>query len=65
MMTVVPLSKYCEISGESLQAVQRRITRGIWVEGTQVIKIDRIKERWIDLTEVEKWARNGGSYQAA
>ena len=65
MMTVVPLSKYCEISGESIRAVQSRITKGVWLEGKQVIKIDKMKERWIDLTEVEKWVRNGGSYQAA
>ena len=64
MLSVVPLSKYCEISGESVRAVQARITRGVWLEGKQVIKIEKIKERWIDLTEVEKWVRNGGSYAA-
>lgn len=65
MLTVVPLSKYCEISGESIRAVQSRIDRGVWLEGKQVIKVHKIKERWIDLTEVEKWVRNGGSCRAA
>lgn len=65
MQTVVPLSKYCELYGENQRAVQSRIERGIWLEGKQVIKVSKVKERWIDLIEVEKWVRNGGSYQAA
>lgn len=65
MLTVVPISKYCEISGESKDAVTKRIDRGIWLEGKQVVKIAKVKERWIDLDEVEKWARSGGSYNAA
>lgn len=65
MITVVPLSKYCDLSGEKQRTVQARIAKGIWLEGKQVYKIKNMKERWIDLTEVEKWARNGGSYQVA
>ena len=65
MLNVVPLSKYCEISGEKLRTVQSRIEKGIWVEGKQVCKVSKVKERWIDLIEVEKWIRNGGGCQAA
>lgn len=65
MLTVVPLSKYCEISGEKLKTVQARIQNGVWLEGKHVHKVSHVKERWVDLTEVEKWARSGGSYQAA
>ena len=62
MLTVVPIKKYCEISGETLRAVQARIEKGIWLEGKQVHKVKNVKERWIDLIEVEKWARNGGNF---
>jgi hypothetical protein len=65
MLSVVPLKKYCEISGENLKAVQARIEKGIWLEGKQVHKIQNVKERWVDLKEVEKWARRGGKFQAA
>ena len=61
--SIVPLSKYCAIYGENQRAVQARIERGVWVEGKQVHKVQNVKERWIDLDEVEKWVRNGGSYQ--
>lgn len=53
----VPISKYCLDSGETVDAVNKRIQRGLWVEGVQVLKVDGVKERWIDLTEVSKWAR--------
>ena len=65
MLSIVPISKYCELSGESHSAVVKRITRGIWLEGKQVKHIANVKERWIDLTEVEKWARSGGSLAVA
>ena len=64
-LSIVPLKKYCELSGESIDAVTRRIERGVWAEGKQVKKIANVRERWIDLEEVEKWARNGGSCHAA
>jgi len=64
-LSVVPLSKYCEISGENPDTVKRRIERGVWVLGRQVCKMQHVKERWIDLDEVDKWARNGGNFQAA
>lgn len=65
MMETVPLKQYCKISGESVEAVNRRIERGIWVEGTHYVKVQHVRERWIDIKEVEKWVRNGGSCHAA
>lgn len=65
MISVVPLSKYCEISGEEEKTVVRRIERGVWQIGKEVCKMSGVRERWIDLTEVEKWARSGGSCRAA
>ncbi|WP_105190011.1 hypothetical protein [Pseudoalteromonas sp. T1lg48] len=57
MRKLVPLSKYCELSGEKRKAVERRIERGIWAYGEQVLKIKGVRERWIDLAAVEAWVR--------
>jgi hypothetical protein len=57
MLNILPLHRYCEISGESRTAVIKRIERGIWIIGQHVIKIPNVRERWIDTIEVEKWAR--------
>lgn len=64
-MECVPLKKYCEMSGEKEDAVKRRIDRGIWIEGVHFIKVAHVRERWIDIKEVEKWVRNGGHSHAA
>jgi len=53
----VPITKYCQEVGETLDAVNKRLQRGVWQEGVHVLKVDGSKERWIDLTEVAKWAR--------
>lgn len=56
-LDVVPISSYCAAVGESLDAVNKRLQRGVWQEGVHVLKVDGVKERWIDLKEIEKWAR--------
>ncbi|WP_442913081.1 excisionase [Leclercia sp.] len=53
---------YCAQTGETLDAVNKRIQRGIWREGTHVLKIEGVKERWIDLAEVSTWARSNGKH---
>jgi hypothetical protein len=55
----IPLSAYCMSTGESIDAINKRIQRGVWKEGIQILKVDGVKERWVDLTEVTKWARKG------
>lgn len=54
----VPISTYCKEIGESIEAVNKRAQRGVWQEGVQVLKIEGVKERWIDLVEAAKWARS-------
>lgn len=54
----VPISTYCKEIGESIEAVNKRVQRGVWQEGVQVLKIEGAKERWIDLAEVARWARS-------
>ncbi len=53
----VPISTYCSETGETLEAINKRVQRGVWREGVQVLKVEGVKERWIDLSEVAKWAR--------
>ena len=61
MLTTVPLSKYCDLSGEEKKAVERRIERGHWVKGTHFFKPANVRERWVDLLAISDWARNSGS----
>ena len=61
MLRTLPLSKYCEISGESQKAIERRIERGYWVQGKQFFTVAHVRERWVDLEGVEAWVRAGGS----
>ncbi len=53
----VPITIWCRDMGETLDAVNKRLQRGVWKEGVQVLNVEGSKERWIDLTEVSKWAR--------
>ncbi|WP_103809121.1 excisionase [Escherichia coli] len=53
----VPITTWCRDMGETLDAVNKRLQRGVWEEGGQVLNVEGSKERWIDLTEVSKWAR--------
>ncbi|HGV2966850.1 TPA: excisionase, partial [Escherichia coli] len=53
-------------TGETPEAINKRVQRGVWREGVQVLKVEGVKERWIDLNEVAKWARqNCSNYRAA
>ncbi|WP_096845555.1 excisionase [Escherichia coli] len=58
----VLISTYCRNAGETVDAVNKRIQRGIWKEGVHVLKVDGVKERWVDLIEVSKWARKNKDY---
>lgn len=53
----LPISKYCELFGESTDAINKRVQRHFWQEGVHVLKVDGSKERWIDIKEVNKWVR--------
>lgn len=64
-MKVVPLKAYCATSLETKEGVERRIERGIWIEGKHYYKIQNVRERWIDIEAVEEWARNGGNSRVA
>ncbi len=60
------ISTYCKETGETPEAINKRVQRGVWREGVQVLKVEGVKERWIDLSEVAKWTRqNRSNYRAA
>lgn len=53
----MPITKYCDVFGVTLEQINRHIQRGIWQENIHVLKVDHCKERMVDLEEVDKWAR--------
>lgn len=64
-VSVVTLKKYSELTGYSVRSLEEKVTKGIWLEGKHIIKTEAFRERCVDIVEVEKWLRNGGSFQAA
>lgn len=50
----IPISMYCKLFGESTDAINKRLQRQFWHEGVHVLKIEGVKERWIDMKEVNK-----------
>ncbi|EMD1718696.1 excisionase [Providencia stuartii] len=57
MMLYECLPAYCNLYGETPEAINKRLQRQHWIEGVHVLKVEGSKERWIDITEVNKWAR--------
>ncbi len=58
MVKWVKLKKYCQISGDTSNAVHAKRKRGMWLDGIQC-KIGPDGNVWINLDEVEKWVENG------
>ncbi|CEG62180.1 excisionase [Legionella micdadei] len=57
-MNWVKLKKYCEISGDTSNAVHAKRKRGMWLDGVQC-KVGPDGNIWINLVEVERWVENG------
>jgi hypothetical protein len=53
----IPLKAYIELYGENERTISQRIQRGHWRQGVEFHKIKGVRERWIDLEAVSKWAR--------
>lgn len=56
-MKWVKLQKYCNLSGDTANAVHARRKKGIWLDGVHCQV--RNKNLWINLEAVEKWVENG------
>lgn len=57
-MKWIKLKKYCEISGDTSNAVHAKRKRGMWLDGIQC-KVGPDGNIWINLVEVERWVENG------
>jgi len=56
-MKWVRLKKYCELSGDTAEAVKARRSNGKWAEGKHSKKGPDNKI-WVNLEEVDKWVEN-------
>jgi hypothetical protein len=57
-MKWVKLKKYCEISGDTPDAVHAKRRKGAWLDDIHC-KIAPDGNLWINLVEIEKWIENG------
>lgn len=51
----IKLSKYCELSGETRDAVDSRLRTGKWLRDVHARKPDGSAELWVNLRAVEDW----------
>ena len=56
-MKWVKLKKYCELSGDTSNAVHAKRRKGIWLDGREC-RVAPDGNLWINLTEVEQWVEN-------
>jgi len=56
-MKWVKVAKYCEVSGDSRDAVHARRRKGIWLDGVQCQV--RNKNLWVNTEAVEQWVEQG------
>ncbi len=58
IMKWVKLRRYCELSGDTSNAVHAKRRKGEWLDGIHC-KIAPDGNLWINLTEIERWVENG------
>lgn len=58
MVKWVKLKKYCQISGDTTNAVHGKRKRGMWLDGLHC-KVGPDGNLWVNLEEVEKWVEYG------
>lgn len=65
MPDAIPLSTYLStIEITDRDTINKRIQRGIWQLGIQIVNVDGAKERWVNIAEVMKWAMKNSSRAA-
>ncbi|MFR9719928.1 excisionase [Aeromonas diversa] len=66
MPSAVPLSTYLAVVEPNIDrgTIDRRIQRGIWQLGVHIVNVDGVKERWVNIDEVTKWAMKNSSRAA-
>ena len=53
----LPLPKYLEQTGESADAVHKRVRSGHWLRGVHVRVPDGAKDLWVNLQAVNEWCK--------
>lgn len=56
MLRWVRLSKYCAESGETAEAVEKRLRTGKWLRDVHARKPEGSAELWVNLEAVNDWA---------
>lgn len=65
MPDAIPLSTYLStIEITDRDTINKRIQRGIWQLGVHIVNVDGVKERWVNIAEVTKWAMKNSSHAA-
>ena len=65
MPDAIPLSTYLStIELTDRDTINKRIQRGIWQLGVHIVNVDGVKERWVNIAEVIKWAMKNSSHAA-
>ena len=54
---LVRLRRYCELTGDTPQAVHDRRRKGVWVDGRHCF-LTPGPRIWVDLFEVQSWIKN-------
>ena len=57
-MKRVKLKKYCDLTGDTVDAVHAKRRKGKWLDDLHC-KIAPDGNLWINLDEIEKWVENG------
>ena len=52
----VPINRYCEMTGESSDAVDKRVRSGHWLRDVHVRVPTGSSRMWINLEAVNEWA---------
>jgi len=52
----IPLKRYCQITGETPNAVYLRRLKGVWIEGVELYKPEG-SDWWVDLAAVRAWVK--------
>lgn len=55
----VLLRRYCQLTGDTPQAVYDRRRRGQWIDGLHC-RVVGARRLWINLPAVQAWVRDGG-----
>jgi len=63
-MNRVKIKRYFELSGDTPDAFDKKVKRGVFVEGIHFRKCDD-NTKWVDLAKIEEWYDIGTARQLA